>query len=39
MGAALTAEEAARFRAVLGDALRGGRGERRQAMTLLRAWA
>jgi ubiquinone/menaquinone biosynthesis C-methylase UbiE len=39
MSAALTAEEAARFRAVLGDALRGGRGERRQAMTLLRAWA
>ena len=39
MEAALTPEEAARFRAVLGDALLEGRGERRQAMTLLRAWA
>jgi arsenite methyltransferase len=39
MAAALTPDEAARFRAVLGDALLEGRGERRQAMTLLRAWA
>jgi hypothetical protein len=37
--AALTPDEAARFRVVLAGALRDGRGERRQAMTLLRAWA
>jgi arsenite methyltransferase len=37
--AALTPAEAERFVSVLGDALRAGRGERRQAMTLLRAWA
>jgi hypothetical protein len=36
---ALTPDEAERFIAVLGTALREGRGERRQAMTLLRAWS
>jgi arsenite methyltransferase len=35
---ALRQDEAARFTAVLGDALREGRGERRHAMTFLRAW-
>ena len=39
MKAALTPDEAERFQAVLGDALREGRGERRQASTLLRARA
>jgi SAM-dependent methyltransferase len=39
MDAALTAGEAERFRSVLGVALREGRGERRQASTLLRARA
>ncbi len=39
MEAALTADEAERFRSVLGVALREGRGERRQASTLLRARA
>ncbi|HEY6470721.1 MAG TPA: methyltransferase domain-containing protein [Candidatus Dormibacteraeota bacterium] len=39
MDVALTPEEAERFRVVLSDALREGRGERRQAMTLLRAFA
>lgn len=39
MEAALTADEAERFRSVLGIALREGRGERRQASTLLRARA
>jgi arsenite methyltransferase len=39
MEAALTPDEAERFRAALGDALREGRGERRQASTLLRARA
>jgi arsenite methyltransferase len=39
MEAALTPDEAERFQAVLGDALREGRGERRQASTLLRARA
>jgi len=38
MAAALTAAEAERFSAVLGEALRDGRGERRHAMTYLRAW-
>ena len=38
MAAALTAGEAERFTAVLGDALHEGRGERRHAMTYLRAW-
>ncbi len=37
--AALTSDEAERFRSVLGAALREGRGERRQASTLLRARA
>lgn len=37
MEAALTADEAQRFLATLGVALREGRGERRQASTLLRA--
>lgn len=39
MEAALTPDEAEHFQAVLGDALREGRGERRQASTLLRARA
>jgi arsenite methyltransferase len=39
MEAALTPDEAVRFQAVLGAALREGRGERRQASTLLRARA
>lgn len=38
MAAALSPEEAARFTAVLGDAMHNGRGERRHAMTFLRAW-
>jgi ubiquinone/menaquinone biosynthesis C-methylase UbiE len=38
MTAALTPDEAARFTAVLGEALHEGRGERRHAMTFLRAW-
>jgi arsenite methyltransferase len=38
MAAALSADEATRFTAVLGEALREGRGERRHAMTYLRAW-
>jgi SAM-dependent methyltransferase len=38
MAAALSADEADRFTAVLGDAMRNGRGERRHAMTFLRAW-
>jgi SAM-dependent methyltransferase len=38
MDIALTPVEAERFKAVLGDALRAGRGERRHAMTYLRAW-
>ncbi|MFZ0181378.1 MAG: methyltransferase domain-containing protein [Candidatus Dormiibacterota bacterium] len=38
MAAALTAGEAERFTAVLRDALHEGRGERRHAMTYLRAW-
>jgi SAM-dependent methyltransferase len=38
MAAALTAGEAERFTAVLRDALHQGRGERRHAMTYLRAW-
>ena len=36
--AALSAAEAARFTAVLRDAMHEGRGERRHAMTYLRAW-
>jgi ubiquinone/menaquinone biosynthesis C-methylase UbiE len=38
MSAALSPEEAQRFTTVLGDAMRNGRGERRHAMTYLRAW-
>ncbi len=38
IAAALTPAEAERFTAVLGELVRQGRGERRQAMTLLRAW-
>lgn len=38
MAAALTTEEAERFAAALHDAMRQGRGERRHAMTYLRAW-
>jgi arsenite methyltransferase len=38
MTAALTPSEAERFAEVLGASVRLGRGERRQAMTLLRAW-
>jgi arsenite methyltransferase len=38
MAAALSPAEAERFTAVLGESVRSGRGERRQAMTLLRAW-
>jgi arsenite methyltransferase len=38
MAAALTAGETERFTAVLRDALNQGRGERRHAMTYLRAW-
>ena len=38
MTAALSSDEAERFTAVLGDAMRKGRGERRHAMTFLRAW-
>jgi arsenite methyltransferase len=38
MSAALTASESARFTAVLRAALNDGRGERRHAMTFLRAW-
>lgn len=38
MAAAFTAREAERFTAALGDAMREGRGERRHAMTYLRAW-
>ena len=38
IAAALSESEAERFIAVLGESVREGRGERRQAMTLLRAW-
>jgi hypothetical protein len=38
MAAALTSDEASRFTAVLGQAMHEGRGERRHAMTYLRAW-
>jgi arsenite methyltransferase len=38
MAAALTPGETERFTAVLGDAVKEGRGERRHAMTYLRAW-
>jgi arsenite methyltransferase len=38
LGVALDPDEAERFRAALRDALHEGRGERRQAMTFLRAW-
>jgi arsenite methyltransferase len=38
MAAALTAGETERFTAVLRDAINDGRGERRHAMTYLRAW-
>jgi arsenite methyltransferase len=38
MAAALSSDEAARFTAVLGQAMHEGRGERRHAMTYLRAW-
>jgi SAM-dependent methyltransferase len=38
MAAAFTADEAERFTAALRDAMRDGRGERRHAMTYLRAW-
>jgi arsenite methyltransferase len=38
MAAALSPDEAERFTAVLGEALHEGRGERRHAMTFLRAW-
>jgi arsenite methyltransferase len=38
MSAALTAGETERFTAVLRDAINQGRGERRHAMTYLRAW-
>ena len=38
IAAALSPAEAERFTAVLAESLRQGRGERRQAMTLLRAW-
>jgi arsenite methyltransferase len=38
MAAALSSDEADRFTAVLGRALREGLGERRHAMTYLRAW-
>jgi SAM-dependent methyltransferase len=38
IAAALSSDEAARFTAVLGQALHEGRGERRHAMTYLRAW-
>jgi arsenite methyltransferase len=38
IAAALSVDEAARFTAVLGDAMHEGRGERRHAVTYLRAW-
>jgi len=38
MGAALTGDEAERFTAALRRAMHGGRGERRHAATVLRAW-
>lgn len=38
MNAALTDHEADRFKAALGQAMRDGRGERRHAVTVLRAW-
>jgi arsenite methyltransferase len=38
MVAALSADEAERFTAVLRESLKEGRGERRHAMTFLRAW-
>ncbi len=39
MNVALTADEALQFTSALRDAMREGRGERRHAMTYLRAWA